>query len=90
VDLVQTHPVTVTIDDPDSAYNALQIRSRAGIELVDDIDVKCACLAHRSFGNEHETAWLQMMRSIFDKTARLVIHPEWVGILDDGSSTSSR
>jgi hypothetical protein len=52
------------------------------VETVDGVVPEYEMAAARYFGAEQGGAWIEQVRGMFSHMARLVIHPEWVGILD--------
>ena len=74
--------VALTIDGDVFPYKVLQIRGTARVETVDGVVPEYAIAAERYFGSEQGRAWIEQVRGMFAQMARIVIQPEWVGILD--------
>jgi hypothetical protein len=49
---------------------------------VEGVVPEYAIAAERYFGAEQGKAWIEQVRGMFPQRARIVIQPEWVGILD--------
>jgi len=80
---LQSHPkVALTIDGNTFPYKVLQVRGTAQVETVDGVVPEYAIAAERYFGVEQGRAWIEQARGMFAQMARIVIKPEWVGILD--------
>jgi general stress protein 26 len=80
---LQSNPkVALTIDGDVFPYKVLQVRGTAQIETVDDIAPEYAIAAERYFGAAQGQVWIEQVREMFPQMARIVIQPEWVGILD--------
>jgi hypothetical protein len=80
---LQSNPkVALTIDGDVFPYKVLQVRGTAQIETVDGVVPEYAIAAERYFGAAQEKAWIEQVRGLFSQMARIVIQPEWVGILD--------
>jgi hypothetical protein len=80
---LQSNPkVALTIDGDVFPYKVLQVRGTAQIETVDGVVPEYAIAAERYFGAEQGKAWIEQVRGLFSQMARIVIQPEWVGILD--------
>ena len=70
----------MTIDDDTFPYKVLSIRGRAAVEVHDHYSDQYARVAERYLGAEGATAWLNIVKD--KKMARIVITPNWVGLLD--------
>ena len=83
VQTLQSHPqVALTIDSNTFPYKVLQIRGTAQVEIVEGVVPEYASAAERYFGAEQGQGWIAQVRGMFAQMARIVIRPEWVGILD--------
>jgi hypothetical protein len=74
--------VALTIDGDSWPYKALLLRGTARVETVDGVAPEYAAAAERYFGPEQGKQWVGMVASMFDSTARVVIRPEHVTLLD--------
>lgn len=74
--------VVLTIDSPTWPYKVLQIRGTAQIEEVQGVVPEYAAAAQRYFGEAQGRAWVEHVRTLFPRMARIAMRPEWVGILD--------
>ena len=72
--------VALAIDDNAWPYKELLVRGRASVEVVDDVSPEYALAATRYFGPEQGPAWVSTLRG--KPMTRIVVTPEWVGILD--------
>ena len=83
VKTLQANPkVALTIDGDTFPYKVLQVRGTAQIETVDGIVPEYAMAAERYFGNEQGKVWIEQFQQMFAQMARIIVQPEWVGILD--------
>lgn len=74
--------VAVTIDDVKWPYHVLSIRGTARVEIIEGLVPEYALAAERYFGPEQGKAWAGQVGGMFTHMARIVVQPEWVGILD--------
>jgi len=74
--------VALTIDNNEFPHDVLYIRGTASVSVVDGIVPEYAMCATRYFGEEGGAAWVQQVKSLLSQMARIVITPEWVGVLD--------
>jgi hypothetical protein len=74
--------VCLTIDSESFPYKGLQVRGTVEIEQIDGIVPEYEMSAKRYLGEKRGPAWIDQLRSAFPPMARLVIRPEWVGLLD--------
>jgi hypothetical protein len=72
----------LTIDSPTWLYKILQIRGTAQVETVQGVVPEYALAAQRYFGEAQGRAWVEQVRTLFPRMARIAVRPEWVGILD--------
>lgn len=83
LDVLADNPkVALTIDSGDNPYKVLLIRGTATIEIVDGVAPEYALAAERYFGAEMGGGWVKQIGGMFSQMGRVVIQPEWVGILD--------
>jgi len=80
--LAQNSKVTLTIDTNTWPNKVLQIRGTAKVITVDGVVPEYAAAAERYFGEEQGRAWVARVDKMFSQMARIVVHPEWVSILD--------
>jgi PPOX class probable F420-dependent enzyme len=82
--LVQHPQVALTIDSDTRPYKVLQIRGTAQVETVQGMVPEYAAAAQRYLGAEPERLahHLEQTRTRFPRMARIVIRPEWVGVID--------
>jgi hypothetical protein len=74
--------VVLTIDSPTWPYKVLQIRGIAQVETVQGVVPEYAAAAQRYFGEAQGRAWVEHVRTLFPRMARIAVRPEWVGLLD--------
>jgi hypothetical protein len=74
--------VAVSIDGDEWPYKALLLRGTVRTEIVDGITPEYEAAAKRYFGPEQGQAWVDQMRSLAPQMGRIVMTPEWIGILD--------
>jgi hypothetical protein len=74
--------VSLTIDSESFPYKALQVRGTVEIEQIDGIVPEYEMCAKRYLGDKGGQAWIAQLRGAFPPMARIVVRPEWVGLLD--------
>ena len=74
--------VALTIDTESFPYQALQVRGTIEIETINGIVPEYEMCAKRYLGLKRGQAWIAQLRQAFPPMARIVVRPEWVGILD--------
>lgn len=74
--------VALTIDSDNLPYNALQIRGTVRTDIVEGIAPEYAAMCKRTFGEAEGAAWLENLKPLIHRMARIFVRPEWVGILD--------
>jgi hypothetical protein len=74
--------VALTIETDTWPYHVLLIRGIAAVNLVDGVADEYVAAAQRYFGHEQGDAWIATMRSLGMNMYRIVVYPQWVGILD--------
>ena len=83
VKALQRHPqVALSIDGTEFPYQVLLVRGPAHVELVDGVTPEYAEAARRYFGAEQGAAWVAQMGELMPQTARIVVTPAHVSILD--------
>jgi hypothetical protein len=80
--LPQNPHVALTIDTTEFPMKVLLVRGTAQVEVVEGVNPEYAAAAERYFGPEQGRAWVDQVRGMFSHMARIVVKPEWVGILD--------
>ena len=80
---LQKNPnVALTIDDQQFPYKVLLVRGTAQIEVVDGVTPEYTVAAKRYFGEAQGQAWSDQVGQMYATSARIVIEPKWVGLLD--------
>ena len=74
--------VAVTIDSNAWPYKVLSIRGTAVVSIIDGIVPEYALSAEHYFGAQAGKDWINTVNTLFTQFARIVVTPEWVGILD--------
>jgi PPOX class probable F420-dependent enzyme len=74
--------VSLTIDDNTFPHKVLLIRGTAQLETLDDIVPEYIAAADRYFGPQQGQAWVNQLRTMISSMVRIVVTPEWVGLLD--------
>jgi hypothetical protein len=83
VKALATYPtVALTIDTASFPYQALQVRGTVEIERIDGIVPEYELCAKRYLGEQRGQAWIAQLRQALPPMARMVVRPEWVGVLD--------
>jgi len=80
--LAKNPSVALTIDDTAWPYKELTVRGTASVEMVDGVPAEYAAAARRYFGDEQGQAWVEQVLQTLPGMARIIIRPDWVGILD--------
>lgn len=80
--LAKNPKVSLTIDDNTFPHKVLLIRGTARLERVDGIAPEYAAAAERYLGPEQSKAWVGQLRTMISSMVRIIITPEWVGLLD--------
>ncbi len=73
--------VAVSIDEKTWPYHALYVRGSIMIEWQDGIPDAYSKAAVRYLGEEVGGGWVSQLEPLVDKMARILIKPEWVGIM---------
>jgi len=74
--------ISLTIDENDFPQKVLLIRGTARLEPVEGIAPEYAAAADRYFDAEQAEAWLSQLRTLISSQVRIIVTPEWVGLLD--------
>jgi hypothetical protein len=74
--------VALTIDSDTMPHKVLMMRGTVRIDTVEGIAPEYAAMTMRVFGEEAGQAWLDNLRPICPRMARIFVRPDWVGILD--------
>jgi hypothetical protein len=74
--------VAVTIDSDTMPHEVLLLRGTVHVNVVDGVVPEYAAAATRYFGPEQGEAWVEQMRSLAPQMARIVMTPEWAGVID--------
>jgi hypothetical protein len=83
VKALSTYPtVALTIDTESFPYKALQVRGTIEIETIDGIVPEYELCAKRYLGEKRGQMWIAQLRQAFPQMARVIVRPEWVGVLD--------
>lgn len=80
--LRQNPKVSLTIDENDFPQKVLLIRGTARLEAVEGISSEYTAAAYRYFDRKQADEWLAHLRTLISTQVRIVITPEWVGLLD--------
>lgn len=80
--LKQNPRVSLTIDENDFPQKVLLIRGTARLEEVGGISSEYTAAAYRYFDAKQADEWLAQLRSLISSQVRIVVTPEWVGVLD--------
>ena len=80
--LARNPKVSLTIDDNTFPHKVLLIRGSARLEPVEGIAPEYVAAAGRYFDPQLANAWLTQLRTLISSQVRIVITPEWVGLLD--------
>jgi hypothetical protein len=83
ISMLRARPdVTVSIDTESFPPDVLTVRGRVEITDVDGIAPEYRASAHHFMGDEAATAYLAQIDQPGTHMARIVLRPEWVGLLD--------
>jgi hypothetical protein len=74
--------LAVTIDTIVWPYQALMIRGRGELEVVEGIVPEYAQSAERYFGVENGRAWIDQITPNYPQMMRLTLTPTWAWLLD--------
>jgi len=80
--LAKNSKVALTIDDNTFPHKVLLIRGIARLEPVEGVVPEYAAAAERYFDPELAKGWLGQLRSMVSSMVRIIVTPEWVGLLD--------
>jgi hypothetical protein len=80
---LKTNPrVSLTIDDNTFPHKVLLIRGMARLEPCDGIAPEYVAAADRYFGAQQGSAWVNQLRGMISSMVRIIVTPQWVGLLD--------
>ena len=74
--------VALTIDSDRMPHKVLLIRGTIRTDTVEGVAPEYAAAARRFLGEEQGQAWLGQIAPILPRMARIVIRPEWAGVMD--------
>ena len=74
--------VALTVDSDNWPHKVLLIRGTATIDMVEGVAPEYAMSAQRYFGEEQGKAWVDQASQLMSTMARIVITPEWAGVMD--------
>src|SRR5262249_3302384 len=74
--------VAITIDSNTMPFRVLYIRGTAHVTIMDGIVPEYILAVKRYFGPEGGEAWINQIKPVTPKMARIAVTPEWVGVLD--------
>jgi Pyridoxamine 5'-phosphate oxidase len=80
--LAKNPKVALTIDDNTFPHKVLLVRGTARLEKLEGIVPEYAVAAERYFGRQAGQAWVKQLGSMVSTMVRIVVSPEWVGLLD--------
>ena len=80
--LAKNPKVSLTIDDNTFPHKVLLIRGTARLEPLNGIVPEYASAAERYFGAEQGKGWVKQLSGMVSSMVRIVVTPEWVGLLD--------
>lgn len=83
-DLAEHPKVAISIDTEDQPPVVLQIRGQATIDDVDGLAEEYRWSARRYLGEEAAGEFLAQFDGVPVGMARIVVRPEWVGLIDFG------
>jgi len=84
--------VALSIDrgDTPGGAQALSIRGRADITIVDGVVPEYLAAARTSMGDEAAAAFEENVRRMYDQMARIAVRPTWLRFYDYGSGRMPR
>jgi hypothetical protein len=74
--------VALTIDSDRMPHKVLLIRGTIRTDTVEGVAPEYAAAARRFLGEEQGQAWLSQVAPILPRMVRIVIRPEWAGVMD--------
>jgi hypothetical protein len=80
--LRQNPKVSLTIDENDFPQKVLLIRGTVDLQTVEGIAPEYAAAADRYFDRKQAEEWLSLLRTRISSQVRIIVTPEWVGLLD--------
>ena len=73
--------VAISIDEKTWPYYALYIRGPIMFDWVNGVAEEYIAAAKRYLGEEAGSGWVNQVRSLVEKTGRITVKPEWVGLI---------
>ena len=80
--LTKNPKVAITIDDNTFPHKVLLVRGTARLEPMKQVVPEYALAAERYFGAQQGQAWVAQLSSMVSEMVRIIVKPEWVGLLD--------
>lgn len=80
--LMAHQQAALTIDTSEAPFKVLSLRGPATVTIVDGLAAECLPTFTRYFGPEGGRAWVERMRQMTDRMARIALRPTWVEVLD--------
>ena len=77
--------VAITIDTERPPYRLLQLRGRAEVQIVDGIVAEYELAAERYYGERVGRLWIERMRAVTGRMARIEVTPTWARMFDVGA-----
>ena len=74
--------VALSIDSDTMPYKVLRIRGRVRTDVVVGVAPEYEAMSRRTFGDEAGAGWVEQLRPMTPKMARIFITPEWVRVQD--------
>lgn len=80
--LAKNPKVSITIDENTFPHKVLLIRGSARLEAIAGIAPEYEACAARYFDRQTADSWMTQLRATISSQVRIIITPEWVGLLD--------
>lgn len=80
--LAKNPKVAITIDSNTFPHKVLSIRGSVRLQTLNDIAPEYIAASERYFGAEQGEAWVKQLRGMCSSMVRIIMTPEWVGLLD--------
>lgn len=74
--------LAVTIDTAVWPFQALMVRGRAEVTMVDGVVPEYAEAVERYMGAATSAAWLETVRTTYAQMARIALRPSWAWLID--------
>ena len=74
--------VALSIDSDTMPYKVLRIRGSVRTDVVDGVAPEYEAMTLRSLGDEVGRGWIEQMRPMVSRMARIFVTPEWVCVQD--------